>query len=37
MLMGDSSVKFVNDSVSLPTWRAIGTRNGGETISADSL
>ncbi len=36
MLMGDSSVRFVKDSISLPTWRAIGTRNGGESISADS-
>lgn len=37
MLMGDSSVKFIKDSVSLMPWRAIGTRNKGETVSADSL
>jgi prepilin-type N-terminal cleavage/methylation domain-containing protein len=37
MMMGDASVRFVKDSVSLPTWRALGTRNGGETISADSF
>jgi prepilin-type N-terminal cleavage/methylation domain-containing protein/prepilin-type processing-associated H-X9-DG protein len=36
MLMGDSSVRFVKDSISLPTWRAIGSRNGGEAVSADS-
>jgi prepilin-type N-terminal cleavage/methylation domain-containing protein/prepilin-type processing-associated H-X9-DG protein len=36
MLFGDGSVKFVKDSVSLPTWRALGTRNGGEVISADA-
>jgi prepilin-type N-terminal cleavage/methylation domain-containing protein/prepilin-type processing-associated H-X9-DG protein len=36
ILMGDSSVRFVKDSISLPTWRGIGSRNGGETISADS-
>jgi prepilin-type processing-associated H-X9-DG protein len=35
-LMGDGSVRFVKDSVSLPTWRAIGTRNGSEVVSADS-
>jgi len=37
MLMGDSSVKFIKNSVSLPTWRALGTRNGGEAVSADSF
>jgi prepilin-type processing-associated H-X9-DG protein len=36
MLMGDASVRFVKNSVSLPTWRGLGTRNGSETISADS-
>jgi hypothetical protein len=35
--MGDGSVKFVKDSVSLATWRALGTRNGGEVISSDSF
>jgi prepilin-type N-terminal cleavage/methylation domain-containing protein/prepilin-type processing-associated H-X9-DG protein len=32
----DGSVRFVKESVSLPTWRAIGSRNGGEVISSDS-
>jgi prepilin-type processing-associated H-X9-DG protein len=32
-LMGDGSVKFVRDSVDLPTWRAIGTMNGGEAVT----
>lgn len=36
MLYGDGSVKFIKNSVSLGTWRALGTRNGGETISADA-
>jgi prepilin-type N-terminal cleavage/methylation domain-containing protein/prepilin-type processing-associated H-X9-DG protein len=36
LLLGDGSVKFIKDSVSLQTWRALGTRNGGEVISADS-
>ncbi|MFM7131834.1 MAG: DUF1559 domain-containing protein [bacterium] len=35
-LFGDGSVKFVKDSVSKQTWWAIGTRNGGEVVSADS-
>ncbi len=30
VLMGDGSVKFVSDGVSLPVWRAVGTRKGGE-------
>jgi prepilin-type N-terminal cleavage/methylation domain-containing protein/prepilin-type processing-associated H-X9-DG protein len=30
---GDGSTRFVNDSVDLFTWRALGTRNGGEPIS----
>jgi prepilin-type N-terminal cleavage/methylation domain-containing protein/prepilin-type processing-associated H-X9-DG protein len=32
----DGSVRFIKDSVSLPTWWALGTRNKGEIISADS-
>ena len=36
MLFGDGSVKFVKNTVSLPTWRALGTRNGAEVISADA-
>ncbi|MDR3637451.1 MAG: DUF1559 domain-containing protein [Isosphaeraceae bacterium] len=35
--MADGSVKFVKDSVSYQTWWAVGTRNGGETVSADSF
>jgi prepilin-type N-terminal cleavage/methylation domain-containing protein/prepilin-type processing-associated H-X9-DG protein len=35
-LMGDGSVKFIKNSVALATWRALGTRAGGESISADS-
>lgn len=34
--MADGSVRFIKDSISLPTWRALGTRAGGEIISADS-
>jgi prepilin-type processing-associated H-X9-DG protein len=34
--MGDGSVKFLKDSVSLQTWWGLGTRNQGEIISSDS-
>jgi prepilin-type N-terminal cleavage/methylation domain-containing protein/prepilin-type processing-associated H-X9-DG protein len=36
VLMGDGSVRFVKGGVALPTWRAIGTRSGGEVLSSDS-
>ena len=32
----DGSVRFVKDSISLPTWLALGTRAGGEVVSSDS-
>ncbi|MFM7315414.1 MAG: DUF1559 domain-containing protein [bacterium] len=32
----DGSVKFVKDSVNIVTWRALGTKAGGEVISADA-
>ena len=32
----DGSVRFVKDTVNLQTWWAIGTRNGGEVVSADA-
>jgi prepilin-type N-terminal cleavage/methylation domain-containing protein len=35
VLMGDGGVHFVRDSISLTTWRAIGTRNGGEVLGSD--
>jgi hypothetical protein len=31
----DGSVRFVSNSVSIATWRAIGTRNLGEVIGPD--
>jgi prepilin-type processing-associated H-X9-DG protein len=36
MLFGDGAVKFLKDSVKLAMWRALGTRAGGEVVSADS-
>jgi prepilin-type N-terminal cleavage/methylation domain-containing protein len=35
-MMGDGTVRFIKGSISLPTWRALGTRAGGEVVSADS-
>jgi len=32
----DGSVRFVKDTVNIQSWWAIGTRNGGETVSSDS-
>jgi prepilin-type processing-associated H-X9-DG protein len=34
--MGDGHVQFIKDSVSFQTWWALGSRNLGEVISADS-
>jgi prepilin-type processing-associated H-X9-DG protein len=31
----DGSVKFIKDSIDVRTWWALGSRNGGEVISAD--
>ncbi len=36
VLAGDGSVRFVKNSVSVPTWRALGSRAGGEVVSSDS-
>jgi prepilin-type processing-associated H-X9-DG protein len=34
--MADGSVRFVKSSVNALTWRAVGTRNGGEVLSGDA-
>ncbi len=31
-LMGDGSVRFVSDTISLPIWRGLSTRNGAELV-----
>ncbi len=37
VLLLDGSVRFVKSTIGLATWNALGTRAGGEVISADSL
>jgi prepilin-type processing-associated H-X9-DG protein len=37
VLLMDGSVRFVKDSMSAILWSALGTRAGGEVISADAL
>ncbi|MDR3622227.1 MAG: DUF1559 domain-containing protein [Paludisphaera borealis] len=34
--MSDGSVRFIKDSVDMMTYQALGTRSGGEVISADA-
>jgi prepilin-type N-terminal cleavage/methylation domain-containing protein/prepilin-type processing-associated H-X9-DG protein len=35
-LMGDGSVRFIKNSINLQTYWALGTRQGGESISSDA-
>jgi prepilin-type processing-associated H-X9-DG protein len=35
VLMGDGGVRFVINGISLPSWRAMGTRNGGDVPGND--
>jgi prepilin-type N-terminal cleavage/methylation domain-containing protein/prepilin-type processing-associated H-X9-DG protein len=37
LLLGDGSVRFIKNSINIPTWQAIGTKAGGEIISADAF
>ncbi len=34
--MADGSCKFIKDSINIGTWRALGTRNGGEIIDGNA-
>jgi prepilin-type N-terminal cleavage/methylation domain-containing protein/prepilin-type processing-associated H-X9-DG protein len=31
----DGSVRFISNTISMPTWRALGTRNSGEILGSD--
>jgi prepilin-type processing-associated H-X9-DG protein len=35
VVLCDGSVRFVSDATSLATWRALGTRNGGDLLGSD--
>jgi prepilin-type N-terminal cleavage/methylation domain-containing protein/prepilin-type processing-associated H-X9-DG protein len=37
VLFGDGHTQFVREVINIPTWRALGSRNGGEPFSQDSL
>ena len=34
--MADGSVKFMKNTISLPTWGALSTSQGGEVVSSDA-
>ncbi len=36
-LFADGSVKFIKSSINGSTWRALGTIQGGEAVSADAF
>lgn len=36
VVLADGSVRFVRDSLSFDAWKALGTRSGGETITASN-
>jgi prepilin-type N-terminal cleavage/methylation domain-containing protein/prepilin-type processing-associated H-X9-DG protein len=35
-LMADGSVRFIKDSINVLVWQGLGSRNGGEVVSADA-
>ncbi|WP_165070744.1 DUF1559 family PulG-like putative transporter [Paludisphaera rhizosphaerae] len=37
VLLGDGSVRFIKNSVSIASWRALSSKAGGEVLSGDSL
>jgi prepilin-type processing-associated H-X9-DG protein len=36
-LLADGHVQFMKNSINVITWQALGSRNGGEVVSADSF
>jgi prepilin-type processing-associated H-X9-DG protein len=37
LLYADGHVRFTTENVNIDTWRAIGTRNGGEVVDEGSF
>ena len=37
VMFSDGHVQFIKETINTVTWTALGTRNGGEVISADSF
>jgi prepilin-type N-terminal cleavage/methylation domain-containing protein/prepilin-type processing-associated H-X9-DG protein len=37
VLFADSHVRMIRETVAVPVWRALGTRNGGEVVPGDSF
>jgi prepilin-type processing-associated H-X9-DG protein len=35
VLFGDGSVRYLSNGIEFPAWQAIGTRSGGEVVTAD--
>lgn len=35
ILLADGSVRFISSAISLPVWRALGTRNGSEAVAVE--
>jgi prepilin-type processing-associated H-X9-DG protein len=33
--LGDGSVRFIRESIDMATYRALGSRNGGEVLASD--
>ena len=33
MLLGDGSVRFVSETIHVPTWQSLGSRSGGEVVA----
>jgi prepilin-type processing-associated H-X9-DG protein len=36
VLMADGHVQFVKETIAQPIWWALGTKSGGEVVSADN-
>ena len=36
-LMADGHVQFIKNTVNVLVWQAVGSRNGGEVVSADAF